>query len=171
MCWDRSRGSDFLKLTPRSQFPVIHLLEGETREQPNSLLNVFHCRPQISVEPQYLTSGFTDDTIGMSSKCPTGMQTHHMFVIKQLDSKLILSSLFVHILSGCPITILDNGHTCSLSEIQMYNYCYIKPLPPLLPKDLLQGEDSGVHCLKRKGRFFTSLLGPRWQPSFHLFPK
>lgn len=150
----------FLFSQANSLFPIIHLLEGETLEQLDSLLNVVHYGPQISVEPQYLNSGFTNDTIEMFSKCPPSIQTHHTFVIKQLDSKLILYSLFVHILSSCPVTILDNGHRCSLSEIQMCN-CYIKPLQTLPPEDVLQGEGSGVHCFKCRGRFFTSLF---WGP-------
>lgn len=83
------------------------MLEGETLEQSDSLLNVGHCGPQISVEPQYLNSGFTGDAIEMSSKCPPSIQTHHMFVIKQLGSKLILSSLFVQIAVPSPSWIMD----------------------------------------------------------------
>lgn len=91
---------------------------------------------------------------------PTKHKTHHTFVIKQLDSKFILSSLFVHILSTCPVTIPDNGHRCSLLEIQMCN-CYIKPLQTLPPEDVLQGEGSGVRCFKCRGIFFTFLF---WDP-------
>lgn len=99
----------FPKLNPRSQY--YYLLEEETSEQLDSLLLFVHCGPQISGQAQYLNSGFTDDTMEIFSKCQPSIQTLGLSIIKQLEAKLILSSLSVGPLSCHRVTVCCHGHS------------------------------------------------------------